>query len=562
MLMRSQGTRKRIAAARAVLLLVSLLAVLALAPAGASAATLQPIGSFDQPIFITSPPASPNRLFVVQRAGLIKQVQGGSVSTFADLTSVVRCCDSERGLLSMAPAPDFDQSGLVYVDYTGKDGPGNIHVAELKANGGDAPISSLRNVLTINHSAAANHNGGQLQFGPDGDLYVSVGDGGADHNTALDKNSLLGKILRIDPRRSGSAPYSVPAGNPFVGAPGADEVWAYGFRNPYRFSFDRQTGDLLIGDVGEATYEEVDFAPQSSGGGRGAFYGWDCREGFHAYNGNPFCPGITGYTDPIFEYPHAGGGCAITGGYVARDPSLGDLVGRYLYADYCLGQLRSLVPGFPATADRSESLSIAQPVSFGEDACGRLYVANQSSTVYRIAGSGALQCSVLRVTLGGKGKGKVLGPGIDCPGDCVEVFPQARQVTLQAQPQGRSIFRSWHRDCGGLAPCKLQMSADRDVVARFGGRLRTKVKLFANDISVPAGASAQLHASAQPCKGRRHDKVNLYRGHRKVAVQRLNRHCVARFAPRASQSARFHVKLLGDRRHRPARSRTLRITAG
>ncbi len=381
----SQGTASRTRAVRRCLLAALLAASLAL-PARAAAVGLQPIGTFASPIFVTADPGDPDRIFVVQRGGVIRLVQGGSSTTFADLTSVVRCCQGEQGLLSMALPPDFPQTGLFYVDYVGNDGPGNIHVAELRANGDSAPISTLRNVLTIPHPATTqNHNGGQLQFGPDGELYISTGDGGATHTTAQNHNSLLGKILRIDPRQSGGNAYSIPAGNPFAGGGGAPEVWAYGFRNPWRFSFDRQTGDLLIGDVGETAYEEVDYAPASSGLGPGANYGWDCREGLHAAPAgisglDPACPGLSGYTNPIFEYTHAGGNCAITGGYVVRDPSLGDLLGRYLYGDYCVGQIRSIVPGLPAASgDRYEGVTLSSLVSFGEDSCGRLYAVEQAS---------------------------------------------------------------------------------------------------------------------------------------------------------------------------------------
>jgi glucose/arabinose dehydrogenase len=529
-----------------------------ISPARSAAAQLQPVGNFSQPIFVSSDPSNPNRLFVVQRQGLIKLVQGGQSTNFADLTSVVRCCDSERGLLSMAPAPDFAQSGLFYVDYTGQDGPGNIHVAELRANGDSAPIGSLRNVLTINHSAAGNHNGGQLQFGPDGDLYISTGDGGGGQSAnAQNTNSLLGKILRIDPHQSGASPYTVPQNNPFVGAAGADEIWAYGLRNPWRFSFDRGTGNLLIGDVGEVTYEEVDFALASAGLGRGANYGWSTCEGFHLTSSASPCT-LPGHTDPIFEYTHSGGACAITGGYLVRDPALGDLFGRYLYSDLCTGQIRSLVPAQPfAAGDRSEGLTVVNPVSFGEDSCGRLYVAAEAGPVSRFAGDGSDTCAVLKVDR--KGRGRVAGPGIDCPGDCVEVYPQVRTVVLRAHPGKRSVFAGWRRDCSGKRRCSLLMNADRNVVARFSGRLRTRVRLTAVDRSVPPDAHALLRAKARPCKGRRHDRVKLYRRHQQVAFQRLNRHCVARFRPRIERPWRFHVKVVADRSHRAAKSRSVLI---
>jgi glucose/arabinose dehydrogenase len=542
-------------------LLVAALAALLVLPARAGALGLQSIGTFDQPIFVTSDPANPNRLFVVQRGGLIKVVEGGSTRTFADLTSVVRCCDGERGLLSMAVPPDFPQTGLFYVDYTGQDGPGNLHVAELRASGGTSSIGTLRNVLTIPHSSANNHNGGQLQFGRDGYLYVSTGDGGNTSGNGQNTNSLLGKILRIDPRQNGSSAYSVPAGNPFVGSPGSDEIWAYGLRNPWRFSFDRLTSDMLVADVGENTYEEVDYAPASSGLGRGNNFGWDCREGLHPYVGAPAsCVGLTGFTDPIFEYTHAGGACAITGGYVARDPTLGDVYGRYLYADLCLGQIRSFVPGLPAASgDRSEGLTVTHPVSFGEDSCGRLYVVEQMANVYRLTGSGDLTCSVLRISVLGRGRGTVVGPGITCPPDCTQVFPQPQSVQLRAHPKGRSNFLRWRRACAGRGSCVVSMTADTYVVARFGGPLATNVRLNAARTTVQAGAKASLRVKALPCKGRRHDPVNLYRGGRRIATKRLNRNCVARFRPRVGRRSRFRARVAADKRHRAGKSALVTI---
>jgi glucose/arabinose dehydrogenase len=536
-------------------LLVAALASLLVLPARAGALGLQPIGTFDQPIFVTSDPANPNRLFVAQRGGLIKVVEGGATKTFADLSSVVRCCEGERGLLSMAVPPDFPQTGLFYVDYAGQDGPGNLHIAELRASGDSAGIGTLRNVLTIGHSQANNHNGGQLQFGPDGDLYISTGDGGSTPQNAQDLNSLLGKVLRIDPRQSSGRPYTVPSSNPFVGKPGADEIWAYGFRNPWRFSFDRLTGDMLIGDVGQNTYEEVDYAPLSSGLGSGANYGWASCEGFHNYPSGTLGCTLPGHTDPIFEYSHAGGNCAITGGYVARDPTLGDLYGRYLYADYCGGQLRSLVPGLPvASGDRSEGVNVSSPVSFGEDACGRLYVAEQTANVFRLTGSGSPACKVLQVSKRGPGRGTVTGPGIDCPGDCIQVFPQPQTVVLRKHPGKHARFSGWHGACSGHRGCSVTMTADRNVVAKFSGRLRTHVLLAALHSVVPRGARALLRAKARPCKGRRHDRIKLFRGGKLIATKRLNHRCVAHFRARIRRRSRFKVKVPADKRHRAGRT--------
>jgi glucose/arabinose dehydrogenase len=534
--------------------LAAALILMLLVPAKASAASLQSIGTFDQPIFVTSDPQNPDRLFVAQRAGVIKVVRGGSVSTFADLTSLVQCCESERGLLSIAFPPDFAQTGLFYVDYTGRDGPGNLHVAELRADGDSASLASWRNVLTIPHTQAANHNGGQLQFGPDGYLYVSTGDGGSTPANGQSITSLLGKILRIDPRQSGSQPYSVPSGNPFVGTAGSDEIWAYGLRNPWRFSFDRQSGDLLIADVGQGNYEEVDYAP-APGLGKGANYGWAVCEGLHAYPSGATPCGLAGRTDPIIEYSHAGGACAITGGYVVRDPTLTDLFGRFVYSDYCQGQLRSLAPALPAAiGDRPEGITLDSPVSFGEDSCGRVYAVEQAANVLRFVGTGALTCRVLLVSK--RGNGKVTGPGINCPPDCVEVYPQPLTVSLKASPRRRAHFSRWKRDCSGHR-CVLDMNQDRNVLAIFGGLLRTHLRLTAVDKTVPAGGRASLRVKASPCGGRRHDRVKLVSGHKRVGTKRLDRRCVAHFHPRIKGLSRFRAKMKADRGHRAGRSAAL-----
>ena len=299
----------------------------------------------------------------------------------------------ERGLLSVALAPDYPSTHHLYVFYT-RSPDGALQIDEFTADGGSVAVSTRRPVLTIPHPTFFNHNGGQLQFGPDGMLYIGTGDGGSGDDpsgNAQNLESLLGKILRIDPRASGSAPYTIPADNPFAGSP----IWSYGLRNPWRFSFDRQTGDLLIGDVGQGEREEVDYAPAPAAG-RAANYGWDCLEGtLPGGEPEPSCDGASGFVAPIFEYDHEGGRCAITGGYVVRDQSLGDLFGRYLFADSCAGPIRSLVPGLPiASGARAEGLSVSGPSSFGEDSCGRVYVASLGTgEVSRFVGDAPASCA-------------------------------------------------------------------------------------------------------------------------------------------------------------------------
>jgi hypothetical protein len=364
--------------------------VAASVPAGAGAASLQPIGNFTDPVYITSLP-DPNQLLVVEQGGRIELWREGVSSTFLDIHDRV-VSGNERGLFSVAVAPDYASSGHIYVYYTHV-GDGALQIDEYTASGATVPESSRRPLLTIPHPAS-NHNGGQLQFGPDGYLYLATGDGGGagdPSGNAQNLNSLLGKVLRIDPHPSGGVAYSIPPDNPYAGAtPGSDEIWSFGLRNPWRFSFDRFTGDLLIGDVGQEAREEVDYAPASAGRGRGLNFGWNCREGFASYTG---CTSPTPFTDPIYDYTHSGGNCAITGGYVVRDSSVGDLFGRYVYADACVGEIFSLVAGLPrATGLRAEG-SVPSPSSFGEDTCGRVYVASLTGPVYRFGGAQPADCA-------------------------------------------------------------------------------------------------------------------------------------------------------------------------
>jgi glucose/arabinose dehydrogenase len=362
--------------------------------APASAAQLQPIGSFTNPVFVTSDPSDAERLFVVEQGGRIELTVGGTTTTFLDATGLSSpgiASGGEQGLLSMAFATDYATSGRFYVFYTGTDA-GALHVDQFMASGDTASAGTRKEVITVPHPSFNNHNAGQLQVGPDGYLYVSTGDGGSGGDpgeNAQNPSSLLGKVLRIAPDSDGG--YDTPQDNPF-----GNEVWSYGLRNPFRFSFDRLTGDLLIGDVGQAAWEEVDFDPVAAGAGRGDNFGWDCYEGRHVFELTLDCPAIGATTQPILEYPNPNGGAnpssAVNGGYVVRDPSVCELYGRYVYADTYAGQLRSLVPALPdAIDDRSEGIAVPFTTSFGEDAAGRVYVASNGS-VYRIVHTPGTDC--------------------------------------------------------------------------------------------------------------------------------------------------------------------------
>ncbi|HEX5988592.1 MAG TPA: PQQ-dependent sugar dehydrogenase [Solirubrobacterales bacterium] len=351
----------------------------------AQALTVQPVGSgFVEPIYVTSDPGNPDQLFVVERGGSIALVQDGEVRPFADIHQLVST-GGEGGLLSIALAPDFDSSGRLFLYYTGKDEtPGEIHVAEMTANGNFAATGTLRDVIApIPHPEDSNHYGGQLQFGPDGALYVATGDGGGqndEHENAQNPSKLLGKLLRVVPSQSGLV------------APG---VWALGLRNPFRFSFDRLTGDLWIGDVGQGVKEEVDFAAAPTPAGLN--YGWNCFEGSEPgpTPADPECAGKTfaDFVAPVFEYENPPADCAaVIGGYLARGPQMGDVYGRYVYGDLCAGDIRSFSPAAPSLTDRFEGLHVDNLNSFGEDSCGRLYAVSGNGPVYRLVGTQAATC--------------------------------------------------------------------------------------------------------------------------------------------------------------------------
>jgi glucose/arabinose dehydrogenase len=381
------------------LVLMTLVASAALVPAGAHAAVrATQLESFSSPVYITAAPQDPHRLYVVEQSGTIRVLRDGAklADPFLDIHSDVRS-GGEQGLLSLAFAPDYATSGKFYVYYTAPrpgDSSGSVVTVDEFTRSSDpdhADPATRRNILKIDHPTNGNHNGGQLMFGPDGFLYVSTGDGGSGNDppgNAQNKNVLLGKLLRIDPR--GGNPYAIPPGNPFA-APGdnaRDEIYAYGLRNPFRASFDRGTGDLTIGDVGQDRAEEVDYAPR--GTGVGANYGWRCFEGFQR-TANACDPSmLAGAVEPVLEQARPTGFCAIIGGYVVRDPALTDLAGRYVYGDNCQSAIRSAVLAKPrATDDRPVGLTIASLSSFGEDSCGHVYATSLRGPVYRLDGDAA-----------------------------------------------------------------------------------------------------------------------------------------------------------------------------
>jgi glucose/arabinose dehydrogenase len=356
----------------------------------ATGVALKKVGSFDAPVYVTGAPGFPKLLFVVEQPGTIVVLREGHQlgKPFLDLRDQVSY-GGERGLLSVAFPPDYARSKRFYVYYT--DGAGNIRIDEFRRGSATrAKQSSRRKVIVIPHPVNSNHNGGQLQF-LGNLLYFGTGDGGSGGdppNNAQNKDVLLGKLLRIDPRPAGGKPYTVPADNPFVGKPGRDEIYSYGLRNPFRFSFDTSTAKqprIAIGDVGQNQFEELDYTTVPAA--NGANFGWDALEGFSKYTDeNSGTPDPGGTVKPIFAYSHSrDNSCSIIGGYVVRDPRLRALRGHYVYADLCEGKLRSLVPHLKgASDDRILGPSVESPSSFGEDDQHRLYVASVEGPVYRL----------------------------------------------------------------------------------------------------------------------------------------------------------------------------------
>jgi glucose/arabinose dehydrogenase len=331
--------------------------------------------------------AGDDRLFVVEKQGRIRIIQDGALlpEPFLDISERVDSDASERGLLSLAFHPDYAAgNGSFFVNYTDNNGDTVISRFQVTADANVADAASETMLLTI-PQPFPNHNGGQVKFGPDGYLYVGMGDGGAaadPQGNGQNPQTLLGAMLRLDVNGSSAdANYAVPADNPFVNSEGRNEIWATGVRNPWRFSFDRLTGDLFIADVGQNAWEEISLQPANSTGGEN--YGWDILEGTHCFSDDN-CDS-SGTVLPIHEYRHENGRCSITGGYVYRGQQFPALTGNYFFGDYCTGEIWALTP----TAEDSWSAQFlldtnSQIASFGEDVNGEIYVVDLGGGVYQI----------------------------------------------------------------------------------------------------------------------------------------------------------------------------------
>jgi glucose/arabinose dehydrogenase len=336
------------------------------------------VATLDEPVAMAVRPGD-DGLYVAEKSGAVRVIRGGSVDPrpVLDLTGQV-ALGSEQGLLGIAFSPNGEH---LYVNLT--DTNGDTRIFSFRMRGTRADPSTRRQILAVGQPFA-NHNGGHLAFGPDGYLYIGLGDGGSagdPEGNAQSLGTLLGKMLRIDPSPTGSRPYDVPPDNPFVGRSGArPEIWAFGLRNPWRYSFDTATGDLWIADVGQDAWEEINLQPAGSRGGEN--YGWDRLEGAHPFEGDR-PPDAVG---PVYEYSHEGGGCTVVGGYVYRGSAIPDLVGAYLFADYCLGAIEALrVDGDRGAAHRSLGSVVPRISSFGQDAEGELYAMSLEGPLYRLA---------------------------------------------------------------------------------------------------------------------------------------------------------------------------------
>lgn len=370
------------------------------APPAGLALRLEPINAtfpLTFPLFLTTAPGDPTRLFVVEKGGLITVVDRATnmlLGTFLDISHLVST-GTEQGLLGLAFDPLYDSNGRFYVNYTDTSGHSVIARYLLDPNNPNAALSTADRIILTVDQPFANHNGGMLTFGPDGFLYIGFGDGGSGgdpQRRAQNLNDLLGKLLRLDVAQSGPPPspaYTIPPSNPCIGQAGIrEEIWSLGLRNPWRFSFDRSNGDLYIADVGQNTREEISISPAGTGAGKGLNFGWNVMEGSLCFPIGSACS-PTGLALPAVEYNTGQEGCSITGGYVYRGAAIPALRGTYFYSDFCAGFVRSFryVNGQVLEhADWTGVLpSIGNIVSFGEDAQGELYILTSNGGLWRIA---------------------------------------------------------------------------------------------------------------------------------------------------------------------------------
>ena len=345
---------------------------------------LTQVATAKEPVVLTMRPGDDTTMYVAERDGHVRVLRDGALVDPAVLDMSDRTvAGGERGLLGLAFGAD---GAHLYVDYTDTNGDSNVDEYTMRADGSADPASRRR--LLLQKQPYPNHNGGSLVRGPDGLLYIGFGDGGSagDPERRADKLSTwLGKILRIDPKPSGDRPYTVPADNPFIATAGAlPEIWSYGVRNPWRFSFDHANGDLWIGDVGQNTIEEVDHATTAEGRGRGANFGWSAYEGTSRFNADIDGTNAVG---PVHEYHHGPLGCSITGGFVYRGSRVAALAGSYVFSDYCFHGLRAIDPAHPADAV-TLTTDGSTIVGFGEGPGGDLYALSLSGPIYRVDAAG------------------------------------------------------------------------------------------------------------------------------------------------------------------------------
>jgi glucose/arabinose dehydrogenase len=393
----TSGARRRLAALLAAAgLLVSVAGPSAATPLpppvgptpnlAAVAIKLVPVATgLNRPVFVTPAPDGSGRLFIVEQSGKIKILASGSVLGTAFLNETrAGPATGEQGLLGLAFHPDFATNRRLFINYTNDDG--NSVIREYRASGSNPNVvdpASTR-VILRQHQPYVNHNGGMLAFSKGGYLFIGFGDGGGSGdpaNRAQRLDTLLGKILRIDvDGTTATKNYRIPPSNPYVGRSGRNEIWQRGLRNPWRFTFDRDTWDLWIGDVGQGEWEEIDRVRQtSSGPGKAVNWGWDVLEGSHCYSPPSGC-NTSGKKYPLLDYSHAAGRCSVTGGYVYRGSAIPGLVGRYLFADYCSGEIWSV--GANASRPASKTLLLDMPFrisSFGQDDAGELYVLDHNN---------------------------------------------------------------------------------------------------------------------------------------------------------------------------------------